>query len=218
MRYDDQRSWMVNKHLIPRKIDNKKLLEAFYKVPRHLYVPDRFRRFAYEDYPLDIGHGQTISQPYMVAYMLDLLNIENSDKVLEIGTGSGYQTAILAELAAEIYTVERIPELMITARNILDEQGYKNIYYRVGDRTKGWEKAYPPTQEFDKIVVSAASPSVPQSLINQLAERGLLVIPAGARRSQDLILIEKRNGETIETRHGGCTFVPLIGSEGWDAE
>jgi len=215
MKYDDLRNLMVDKYLLPRNIRSEALIDSFRTVPRHLFVPEDYRKFAYDDYPLDIGHGQTISQPYMVALMLDLLDTTKEDVVLEIGTGSGYQTALLAEISKEVFTVERISSLMIQARSVLDELKYQNIYYRIGDGTKGWEKAYPIRQQFDKIVVSAASPSLPDSLLKQLAEGGKLVIPVGSKGMQELLLITREGDRYIEQKHGGCTFVPLIGNEGW---
>jgi|SRR5690554_3512163 protein-L-isoaspartate(D-aspartate) O-methyltransferase len=215
MKFDDQRKKMVTEQLVRRGIKDHRLLAAFEKVPRHLFVPEEFRIFAYRDHPLGIGEGQTISQPYIVALTLELLSLSEEDVVLDIGTGSGYQTAILAELVKEVYTVERIPELLIRARTILKELNYNNIHYRIGDGTKGWEKAYPPRNSFDKIVVSAASPGIPPSLIRQLAGGGKLVIPAGNRMFQELTLIEKKDEKVVEKRYGGCAFVPLLGEEGW---
>ena len=218
MKFEDQRKRMVETQIVRRGITKPELLAAFEKVPRHLFVPEEFRAHSYQDHPLGIGQGQTISQPYIVALTLDLLSLQKEDIVLDIGTGSGYQTALLAELVKEVYTVERIPELMLRAKMILKELNYTNIHYRIGDGTKGWEKAYPPRNEFDKIVVSAASPSIPDSLITQLAEGGRLVIPTGNRLFQNLLLVEKREGRLIEKSIGGCAFVPLIGEEGWKDE
>jgi len=215
MKFEDQRKKMVAEQLVRRGIKNPRLLAAFEKVPRHLFVPDEFRIFSYRDHPLGIGEGQTISQPYIVALTLELLSLSAEDIVLDVGTGSGYQTAIIAEIVKEVYTVERIPELLMRARNILTKLEYSNIHYRIGDGTKGWEKAYPPRNCFDKIVVSAASPGIPPSLLKQLAEGGKMVIPTGNRMFQELTLIEKENGKLKEQRYGGCAFVPLIGEEGW---
>ena len=215
MKFEDQRKRMVETQIAARGITDPALLAAFEKVPRHLFVPEEFRNFSYQDHPLGIGQGQTISQPYIVAMTLDLLNLKKDDLVLEIGTGSGYQTALLAELVGDVYTVERIPELLMKARLVLQELKFSNIHYRIGDGTKGWEKAYPPCTEFDKIAVSAAAPSIPESLINQLAEGGRLVIPAGSRMFQELILVEKKDNIVTNKSCGGCTFVPLIGEEGW---
>ncbi len=215
MRYEDQRKLMIENHIKKRGIKNPVLLAAFMKVPREEFVPMELREFTYGDHPLSIGDDQTISQPYIVALMMDLLDIQKTDKVLEIGTGSGYQTALLAEVAGSVYTVERIENLARKSRSILQEMKYTNIYYRVGDGTRGWEKAYPPEKLFDKIVVSAASPKVPSFLVDQLADKGKLILPIGNKLSQDLILIERSGSKVHESRFGGCTFVPLIGEEGW---
>ncbi len=216
MKYEDQRKLMVSRHIAFRGIHNPLLINAFEKVPRHLFVPPDYRKMAYSDHPLEIGQGQTISQPYIVALMLDLLSLKPEDIVLDIGTGSGYQTALLAEIVSEVYTVERIPELAIKARETLKNMGYTNIHFRVGDGTKGWEKAYPARQSFNKIVVSAASPDVPPTLIKQLADKGRMVLPTGNRLFQELKVISKENGDVKQSIYGGCTFVPLIGEEGWE--
>lgn len=215
MKFEDQRKKMVATQIANRGIKNPELLAAFEKVPRHLFVPEEFQPYAYKDHPLGIGQGQTISQPYIVALTLDLLSLTKEDIALDIGTGSGYQTAILAELVKEVYTIERVPELLIRARQVLKELNYNNIHYHIGDGTKGWEKAYPPLNEFNKIVVAAAAPTIPQSLLNQLSEGGRLVIPKGSRFFQELILVERKEGKILESSFGGCTFVPLIGEEGW---
>ncbi|MBW6516452.1 MAG: protein-L-isoaspartate(D-aspartate) O-methyltransferase [Candidatus Cloacimonetes bacterium] len=215
MKFEDQRKRMVENQIAARGIKNPELLAAFLKVPRHLFVPEEYRNYSYQDHPLGIGQGQTISQPYIVAMTLDLLCLSKEDIVLEIGTGSGYQTALIAEMVKEVYTVERIPELLMNARIILKGMNYDNIHFRVGDGTKGWEKAYPPCSKFNKIAVSAAAPHVPESLILQLAEGGKLVIPAGNRMFQELLLVEKQGDQIIKKSYGGCTFVPLIGEEGW---
>ncbi len=217
MKFEDQREVMVKEQLISRGIHEPAIIKAIRKVPRHHFVPEDLRRFSYNDCPLRIGHKQTISQPYIVAIMMQLISPNEDDLVLEIGTGSGYQTALLAEVVKNVYTVERVPELMDRARFVLDGLGYDNIYYRVGDGTKGWEKAYPPIKEFDKIIVSAAAPSPPKSLLKQLKNGGKLVIPTGNKMGQELKLITKQNDESTEKSFGLCTFVPLIGSEGWDA-
>ncbi len=181
------------------------------KVPRHLFVPEDLQEIAYGDFPLSIGEGQTISQPYMVALMTQLLQVEPTDRVLEVGTGSGYQAAILAELAHRVFTIERIPELSRLAQERLLSLGYGNIRFRVGDGTKGWPEEAP----FDAILVTAAAPKAPQSLVDQLAEGGRMVIPIGGRTSQDLWLFRKR-GRRMEREYlCPCTFVPLIGEEGW---
>ena len=216
MKYADQRKQMIETQIIDRGIQSPSIIKAFEKVPRELFVPEEFRRMTYYDCPLSIGSGQTISQPYMIAYMISLLDIQDDELVLEIGTGSGYQTALLGEIAEKVFTVERIPELLSTARDILDGLGYENIHYRIGDGTKGWEKAFPVQKEFHKIIVSASSPEIPSTLIEQLAEGGKLIIPTGRTRLQQLTLVTKNNGEIKKFKYGICTFVPLIGLEGWN--
>ncbi|MFC1887502.1 protein-L-isoaspartate(D-aspartate) O-methyltransferase [Candidatus Cloacimonadota bacterium] len=215
MKIEDKRRLMVEDQIHSRGIETEAVLKAFLKVERHLFVHEEIQHLAYNDSPLNIGKGQTISQPYIVALMLDLLEIKKSDNILEIGTGSGYQTALLAELAGEVYTVERIDVLLLKARDLLRKMGYKNINYLVGDGTRGWKEGEPMRSEFDKIVVAAAAPDIPTSLMEQLADGGIMVIPAGNRSWQDLIVIKKVGDEFITTNHGGCTFVPLIGQEGW---
>lgn len=217
MQYDDQRRWLV-KLLQEDGIKDRRLLDAIGAVPRHEFVPAMLTEYSYRNQPLAIGEDQTISQPLMIALMIELLQVRDTDHVLEIGTGSGYQTAILSLLAKEVYTVERLEVLAQRAKAILKTLKYTNIHYKVGDGSKGWVKAYPPINEFDKIVVSAASPIIPNSLMEQLAENGRLVIPVGERAFQRLLLIERINGEFKTTYHGDCTFVPLIGEEGWQSQ
>jgi len=192
-------------------IHDKRVLAAMARVPRHLFVPPELLPYAYEDRPLPIGAGQTISQPYIVALSTQALALSPQDRVLEIGTGSGYQAAILAELASEVYTVERLAELSQGAQERLGKLGYKNLHFRVGDGTKGWPEEAP----FDGILVTAAAPRAPKSLLDQLAEGGRLVIPIGGRESQDLWLIEKHARRLEKVYLCPCTFVPLIGEEGW---
>ncbi len=215
MKFEDQRRIMVRDNLEARGISDPKVLDVFLKVQREEFVPDDFKVHSYADHPLSIGEGQTISQPYIVALMLSLLDLKPEHRVLEIGTGSGYQTALLAEMVTEVFTVERIDPLLRRARRTLTAMGYENIHYRVGDGTRGWEKAYPAASEFDRIVVAAAAPKIPQPLLEQLAEGGKLVIPAGSRYVQELILITHRNNEYTQEKWGGCAFVPLVGEEGW---
>lgn len=216
MKFIDQRRLMVEEQIKNRGVDSDEVLKAMLSVERHLFIPDEIKHLAYKDSPLSIGKGQTISQPYIVGLMMQLLEINEKDTVLEIGTGSGYQTALLAEIAEAVYTVERIDLLLLKAKRKLDEIGYKNINYLIGDGTKGWSGGDPKCKEFNKIIVTAAAPDIPESLMNQLADGGIMVIPAGSRYMQDLIVIKKINEEFITTNHGGCTFVPLIGKEGWD--
>lgn len=215
MKFEDQLDLMIKEQIIFRGIHDPDIIKAFRKVPRHYFVPEDVQRFSYNDSPMRIGYGQTISQPYIVALMIKLIAPAEDDTVLEIGTGSGYQTALLAEIVKKVYTVERIPELMERARFILDGLGYENVYYHTGDGTKGWDKAYPPVKEFDKIIVSAAAPSPPDTLVKQLKNGGKLVIPTGSKWGQELMLITRQDDKVAEKSYGLCTFVPLIGSEGW---
>lgn len=205
------RNIMVETQLIPRGIRDENVLAAMRKVPRHLFVPEHIRHNAYADMAMPIGEGQTISQPYMVAVMTELLELKSQDKVLEIGTGSGYQAAILAEIAKDVYTIERIFELAERARNILADIGYNNVHVIVGDGTKGLESEAP----FDKIIITAASPEIPKPLIEQLKEEGIIVAPVGGRFSQVLIKGKKKRGILLEEHHVPCVFVPLVGEYGW---
>lgn len=198
---------MVETQLISRGIRDRKVIDAFLKVPRRAFVPPQYADEAYDDHPLPIGDGQTISQPFMAAVMTELLDIGKTDKVLEIGTGSGYQTAILAELGKEIFTVERIRALSENAKAVLGSLHYANIRFKTGDGTLGWPEEAP----FDKIIVTAAAREIPGELAEQLAEGGKLVIPVGERFSQVLVLAEKKNGSIKIGRFGGCVFVPLVG-------
>ncbi len=211
MPYEKERSALVEKQLVGRGISDKRVLEAFRKIPRHEFVPKKLLNEAYADYPLSIGEGQTISQPYMVALMTESLGLQGTEKVLEIGTGSGYQAAILAELAREVYSVERFQSLAERAGETLDALGYKNIRIKTADGTLGW----PDFAPYDRILVTAAAPAAPDSLIKQLNEKGRLVIPIGGRFSQSLTIIEKTNTGISSREVCGCVFVPLIGEEGW---
>ena len=213
----DRQAWarrrMVEKDITPRGIQDQKVLDAMLKVPRHLFVGETQRMSAYEDHPLSIGEGQTISQPFIVALMTDALKLTGSETVLEIGTGSGYQTAILAELAARVYSIERIPSLTGRARKVLDSLGYRNVLVKLSDGTVGWE-GYAP---YDRILVTAGSPSVPQPLVDQLAPGGILVIPVGSNSMQELVRVTKKeDGSTREERLGSCIFVRLVGKHGWE--
>lgn len=211
MDYDVMRQRMVEEELIPRGIKNKIILDAFRKVPRHEFVPEALRDTAYGDYPIPIGSSQTISQPYMVALMTEELHLSGGERVLEIGTGSGYQAAILAEIAREVYSVERLEELADNAKRTLLRLGYKNFHIKVGDGTLGWGEEAP----FDGIIVTAGSPGIPHSLVDQLNDNGRLVIPVGNQWSQILTVVEKAGDTFRETQVCGCVFVPLIGEEGW---
>lgn len=204
--YDLVRKQMIETQLISRGIDDDKVLKAFGRVERHRFVPDKYRSLAYGDHPLPIGEDQTISQPFIVAVMTQLLDLKEGDRVLEIGTGSGYQAAILGEIADEVYTIEIIEELGQKAKALLDSLGYKNIHARIGDGYQGWPEKAP----FDGIVVTCAPPEIPQPLVEQLAEGGRMVIPVGDFY-QELILIEKKNNKAIEKNIFPVRFVPMTG-------
>ena len=208
---DIQRALMVEWQLRRRDIRDARVLEAFEQVPRHEFVPEEFLLEAYEDHPLPIGEGQTISQPYMVAVMTQALALVGTEKVLEVGTGSGYQTAILARLAREVYTIEQFAMLSARARERLERLGVMNATCLVGDGSQGYEPASP----YDGIVVTAAAPAVPQALVEQLTESGRLVIPVGEMYSQELVLVWKHNGQFSQRTINYCRFVPLTGKYGW---
>jgi len=202
---------MVKEQLRERGIDDPRILAAFLEVPRHKFVEDYLKYKAYEDYPLTIGYGQTISQPYMVALMTQSLMPEAGDKVLEIGTGSGYQSAILSRLCRFVHSIERISALASRARKIHDELGYYNIHVRIGDGTQG----LPKEASFEGIIVTAGAPHVPEVLIDQLGEGGRLIIPVGSEALQELKRITKTREGVVEESLGGCRFVKLIGKNGW---
>lgn len=209
---------MVDDQLRARRLTDERVLAAMEKVPRHLFVPQVQRRSAYDDGPLPIGFGQTISQPYMVARMTELLHLAPDDRVLEVGTGSGYQAAILAELAAEVWTVERHAELARRAAELLQELGYDNVHVLTGDGSLGYPEAAP----YDAIMVTAAAPSVPRSLREQLGVNGRMVIPVTEGYNEDLRLIERVAAPDSDLEACfrelsilACTFVPLIGKEGY---
>jgi protein-L-isoaspartate(D-aspartate) O-methyltransferase len=200
---------MVERDLLRRGIKDSKVLAAMGAVPRHLFVPDKLRESAYEDRPLAIGSGQTISQPYIVAAMTELLTLKSSDRVLEIGTGSGYQTAVLAELAKAVYSIEIVPSLHDRAGRVLSALGYKNIETKLGDGFFGWEERAP----FDAILVTAAAAKIPEPLWRQLGEGGRLVMPLGAdRRAQKLIRVRKSAGRRVIEEFSDVLFVPLRGA------
>ncbi len=203
--YDQERKDMVEYQIRRRGISDKKVLKAMLKVPRHLFVPEQMRELAYGDEPLPIGEGQTISQPYIVAYMTEALKLTGKEKVLEIGTGSGYQTAILAEIVQEVYTVELIPELSRRAQKVLTELGYQNIHFLVGDGTRGWPEHAP----YEAILVSAAPATVPRSLVEQLKLGSRMIIPVGTD-IQELVLVTRTESGWQEERLIGVRFVPLI--------
>jgi protein-L-isoaspartate(D-aspartate) O-methyltransferase len=197
---------MVEAQLRGRGIRDPRLLKAMATVPRHEFVEPRYREQAYEDHPLPIGSGQTVSQPYIVALMLQVLQLEPASRVLEIGTGTGYQTALLAQLAAHVYSVERHPQLAREAEAILSRLGYRNVTVLVGDGSQGLPQHAP----FDAIVVSAAASQIPAPLFDQLGEGGRMIIPVGPSEAQELQLIQKREGKPLITVLDGCRFVPLI--------
>lgn len=212
MKFSDQRKIMIDEQLLARDITDELVLSAFSKVPRELFVADEIQYLAYSDTALTIGEGQTISQPYIVAKMMQLLELEQGHKILEIGTGSGYQTALMAEITDQVFTVERIKILSSRAKRKLEKLKYCNIKFSVDDGTMGWNES---PEKFDRIIVCAGAPKVPKSLLSQLAPNGIIIIPTGNSRFQKLDKFKERNGDLIHTIHSDCTFVPLIGEQGW---
>jgi len=211
IKYERQREEMVRSQIEARGIKDPAVLAAFRKVPRHLFVSEALRDQSYGDYPLPIGEQQTISQPYIVAEMTQALELEKDDRVLEIGTGSGYQAAILAQLVYRVYTIERIRSLHIQVRSLFDKLQYHNIVTRYADGTKGWQKESP----FDAIIVTAGAPEIPDALVNQLKTGGRLVVPVGNQHTQELLKIDRSNNNFQQTNLGGCRFVKLVGEHGW---
>jgi protein-L-isoaspartate(D-aspartate) O-methyltransferase len=207
------RAAMVELQLRHRGIRDERVLAAMQRVPRHEFVAPVLRSEAYEDNPLPIGEGQTISQPFIVAAMLEALALQPMDSVLEVGTGSGYQTALLAELVTQVYSIERHPALAEEAREVLARLGYQNVDIVVGDGSEG----LPARAPFDAIIVSAAAPAVPQKLVDQLREGGRMIVPVGSAYAQELQLVRKVGGQSRVSSLDGCRFVPLIGSEGFKA-
>ncbi len=205
------RERMVAEQVAGRGVADPRVLDAMRRVPRHRFVEEALRERAYGDYPLPIGEGQTISQPFMVGRMTELLRLTGREKVLEIGTGSGYQAAVLSRCVARVCTVERLPRIAARARLLLEELGYTNVWVRTANGTFGW----PDEAPFDRILVAAGGPSVPPPLFEQLAEGGLMVMPVGGADGQKLQLIEKVRGEMRVTEDSGCVFVPLIGKHAW---
>jgi protein-L-isoaspartate(D-aspartate) O-methyltransferase len=206
------RERMVEHQLRRRGISDERVLAAMARVPRELFVPAESRELAYEDGALPIGYGQTISQPYIVGVILSLLSLLGSERVLDVGTGSGYQAAVLAELAAEVTTIERVPELVGQARASLAEAGYEAVDVRLGDGSLG----VPENAPFEGIAIAAAAPTVPEPLYGQLADGGRLVLPRGSRWGQDLVLVVKSDHGPVERRSVPCRFVPLLGAGGFD--
>ncbi|MCY2931749.1 MAG: protein-L-isoaspartate(D-aspartate) O-methyltransferase [Planctomycetota bacterium] len=202
---------MVEEQLRGRGIRDGRLLAAFYDVPREAFVPPERQHEAYEDHPLPIGEGQTVSQPYIVAMTLEALALKGPERVLDVGAGSGYQTALLARLAREVYAIERIEALSVRAGDILARLGVTNVRWRTGDGTLGWPEAAP----FEAICCGAAGPDVPRAWLDQLAEGGRLVAPVGGREVQELVLLTRRGDRFDRRKLCDCRFVPLIGQHGW---
>jgi protein-L-isoaspartate(D-aspartate) O-methyltransferase len=209
--YKHARERMIKTQLIPKGIKDKGVLEAMSKVHRHLFLEEALAGEAYNDHPVPIGHKQTISQPFIVALMTQILKLTGKEKTLEIGTGSGYQTAILAELSSKVYTIERIRPLMEKARYLLNSLDYTNILFKYYDGTLGWQEYAP----YNAIIVTAGSPQIPENLVEQLAEGGRMVIPVGGKTNQELFEVIRLKTGYKTVRHGGCRFVDLIGAHGW---
>lgn len=209
--YTRERHKMVEEQLAARDIRDPRVLEAMRRVPRHLFVPDDLKARAYEDRPLPIGHDQTISQPYMVALMVQALQLTGAEKVLEIGTGSGYETAVLAELCAQVFSIERLEALAARAAAVLARLGYRNAQITTGDGTLGWEEHAP----FDAVVITAASPQIPRPLLHQLRPEGVMVLPMGEEQLQSLVRLRKTSSGIREDYLGECRFVKLRGTYGW---
>ena len=210
-RYNRKREEMVRSQIEARGIRDPRVLSAFRTVPRHLFVSEALREQAYGDYPLPIGEQQTISQPYIVAEMTQALELKKDDRVLEIGTGSGYQAAILAQIVYRVYTVERKRSLYMQTRTLFDKLNYHNIVTKYADGTKGWQEESP----FDAIVVTAGAPELPDLLVHQLTKGGRLVVPVGNQHTQELIKIYRDREKIQQTNLGGCRFVKLVGEHGW---
>jgi len=209
MRFEDQRKVLVEE-LASAGITDQTVLDAFMAVPREDYVLPEYKDYAYRNQPLPIKDKQTISQPLMIAIMLQLLSLKPDDVVLEIGTGSGYQSALLANIVKEVCSVERIESLSLGAQKVLRQAGFRNVYFRIGDGHSGWQKAFPPYKTFSKIIVSAGAESIPPKLVEQLAEGGIMLIPIGATSSQILNAVQKVNNEVVVTKFGACSFVPFV--------
>lgn len=208
--FRQQRMKMIRQQLRARGIENPEILAAFEKVPRHRFVPEGLKKYAYQDRPLPIGEDQTISQPYIVALMTRSIEPKKNHRILEIGTGSGYQAAILAELAEQVYTIEIIASLAQSARRTLSETGYENVYVKTGDGFRGWPEHAP----FDAIVVTCSPEKVPEPLKEQLAGGGRMVIPVGRGHDQHLVLLEKKEGQLIEKQILPVRFVPMVDEKG----
>ena len=209
--HDRLREEMVKSQIESRGVTDRNVLAAMRSIPRHRFVSEAFADQAYDDHPLPIGEQQTISQPYIVAEMTQALALTPEDRVLELGTGSGYQAAILSRIAYRVYTIERIHNLYLKARKLFDRLGYHNIVTRYADGTLGWQEESP----FDAIIVTAGAPEVPQSLLNQLTVGGRMVLPVGNQYSQELIKLVRDEQGVHQTKLGGCRFVKLVGEHGW---
>ena len=203
---------MVDTQLAPRGITDGRVLDAMRSIPRHIFVGPGMEQSAYGDHAMPIGHGQTISQPYMVALMTQELELSGSERVLEVGTGSGYQTAILGRLAEQVFSIERVRPLAERARELLESLKISNVAVMIGDGTVGWSEYAP----FDRIIVTAGAPNVPESLLEQLGDPGIMVIPVGTQGMQELQVVVKDRGATTVHAGGTCVFVPLVGREGWE--
>jgi protein-L-isoaspartate(D-aspartate) O-methyltransferase len=211
--FERERERMIEEQLTRRGISDERVIGAMRRVPRHLFVEEALRDRAYGDHPLPIGEHQTISQPYIVALMTSLLALEGGEKVLEVGTGSGYQTAVLAALARRVCSIERRPALAARARSVIEGYGITNVWIRVGNGTLGW----PDEAPFDRILVAAGGPVVPPPLFQQLADGGRMIVPIGDTANQILTLVQNVGGTMKTTPYGDCTFVKLVGKYAWDA-
>ena len=211
-RYGRERERMVEDQLVARGVTEPRVLAALRRVPRHRFVQEALRERAYGDHPLPIGEEQTISQPFIVGLMTSLLELTGREKVLEVDTGSGYQTAVLAELARRVCSIERLPRLAERARATLEALGYDNVWVRVGNGTLGW----PDEAPFDRIIVTAGGPAVPPPLVQQLAEGGRMVLPVGSADNQTLTVVERVDGQVRERAHSECKFVKLVGKYAWE--
>jgi protein-L-isoaspartate(D-aspartate) O-methyltransferase len=211
-RYTRERERMVDEQLVGRGVTDPRVVAAMRRVPRHHFVQEALRTRAYGDHPLPIGEEQTISQPFIVGLMTSLLELTGREKVLEVGTGSGYQTAVLAELARRVCSIERLPRLAERARAVLEELGYDNVWVRVGNGALGW----PDEAPFDRIIVTAGGPSIPPPLVQQLAEGGRMVLPVGRSDNQVLTVVDNVGGEIRQREHGECKFVKLVGKYAWE--
>ncbi len=209
--FEKARARMVDEQLVPRGIKDLMVLKAMSEVPRDLFVDEALQSQAYGDFPLPIGEGQTISQPYIVALMTQALHLAGHEFVLEIGTGSGYQAAILSQICTKVFTIERLKPLFLRARKLFDQLHYTNIVARADDGTIGWPEFAP----FDAIIITAAGPKVPEPLVEQLADPGILIIPVGDRWIQDLVLVSKKEGQIREQKLDAVRFVSLVGAFGW---